>query len=185
MERLPEIKHKTEAKTKSETVSKCKPWGDTHHVVREEMLLGFLKISRGREGGERVARMELCRGAMGVPSLTQREWVDGWVPSKVLGPVSARLYMTEATGSSSLPSFTISFSQFLCIMNPYLPREARCSLIPSSFGELNSHRYRGHLVTLNKDHLSYLQNNSPIHLALEVPYQSQGYPFNKYSEHWR
>lgn len=64
VERLPEIKHKTEAKTKSETVSKCKLWGDTYHVVREEMLLGLLKISRGREGGERVARMGMCRGAM-------------------------------------------------------------------------------------------------------------------------
>lgn len=63
MERLPEIKHKTEAKKKSETVSKCKPWGDTYHVVSEEMLLGLFKNSRGWERGESVARMEMYRGA--------------------------------------------------------------------------------------------------------------------------
>ena len=86
--------------------------------------------------------------------LSDNEYREPWMPDakgvtgrlspwKVLCSVPAWLYVIETTGSSSLPSFTISFFQFLCIMNPYLAREPKCSSILSSFRELNSHRYRG------------------------------------------
>lgn len=80
----------------------------------------------------------------GEPWMPDAKGVTGRLsPWKVLCPVPAWLYVIETTGSSSLPSFTISFFQFLCIMNPYLAREPKCSSILSSFRELNSHRYRG------------------------------------------